>query len=68
MVGMAPYSGASNDLGLGAKAAQEAADEIERIRKKKLADQQANGKGTPAANQPLSPYTASFLSLSGNQF
>ena len=63
---MAPYTGASSDLGLGAQAAQEAQDEIERIKKKKLADQKATGG--QANNSPLSPNTAAFLSLSGNQF
>jgi hypothetical protein len=66
MVGMAPYTGASNDLGLGAQAAKEAQDEIDRIKKKKLQDQKATGG--QAGNQPMSPNTAAFLSLSGNQF
>lgn len=66
MAAMTPYMGASSDLGLGAQAAQEAQDEIERIKKKKLADQKASG-GQPNA-APMAPNTASFLSLSGNQY
>lgn len=69
MAGMvSPFTGAASDLGLGAQAAKDAQDEIDRIKKKKLQDQKANGQNPTANNQPLSPYTASFLSLSGNQF
>lgn len=55
-------SGAAMDLGLGAKAAQEAKDEQERLKQKKQLDQRTG------QNQIVSPYSAAFLSLTGNQF
>lgn len=58
-----PYSGAQMDLGLGAQAQQQTQDEIDRIKKKKLEDQKAGD-----ISSMMTPNSAAFLSLSGNQF
>jgi hypothetical protein len=59
---LSPYAGVSMDLGLGAQAKQDADDEAERIRKKKMQDQMAGQNGA------MTPNSAAYLSLLGNQF
>lgn len=58
---MTPYGGAAMDLGLGAQYQQDANSEQEKLRKKKMADQQGQ-RFVPQV------YGGAFMSLSGNQY
>jgi hypothetical protein len=55
-------SGAAMDLGMNAKYQSDAADEAEKLKKKRLLDQQNAGKNS------MSPYSGAMMSMSGNQF